>query len=96
VESKASTVRRILLPLIFLAFALSIVYYTISLNRVSCTVCIEYDGNSACRTASGATREEAISAATDNACAQVTSGMGNVMRCSQVEPTKVECGIDGG
>ena len=93
--TKTSKARRILLPVIFLVFALSIVYYTMSLNRVTCTVCIEYEGHPACKTASGATRKAAIRTATDNACAQVTSGMGNIMACSQAEPTRVECGADG-
>lgn len=95
-DTRTNTARRIVLPIIFLVFALGIIYYTMTFNQVSCTVCIEYQGSSACRTASGATREEAIRTAIDNACAQVTTGMGNIMICSQSEPAQVECTPDGG
>ncbi|MEJ2079600.1 MAG: hypothetical protein P8Z74_16610 [Acidobacteriota bacterium] len=81
---------RIILPLIFLAFVAYIVYTTTTLSQVKCRVCMEFDGNVACRTASGATRKDALDAAKQNACAQLTSGMTNSRICTAREPVNVD------
>jgi hypothetical protein len=81
---------RILLPLVFLVFALYIVYLTFNIAEYKVEVCMEFQGVKACRTASGATREDALSTAKNNACAQLTSGMTNTMRCTAQEPVSVE------
>ncbi|UCF36563.1 MAG: hypothetical protein JSU96_17350 [Acidobacteriota bacterium] len=81
-----------ILPIIFLAFVAFVIYSTMSLGKVTCTVCIEYQGAEACRTASGEDRESAVRTATENACAQVTSGMSNTRNCLQQPPVSVECG----
>ncbi len=81
---------RIILPLIFLAFVAYTIYSTTTLGQVKCRVCMEFQGNVACRTASGATREDALRVAKDNACAQLTSGMTNTRMCSAKEPVNVD------
>ncbi len=81
---------RIILPLIFLAFAAYTIYSTTTLGHVKCRVCMEFEGNVACRTASGATRKDALQAAKDNACAQLTSGMTNSRMCTAQEPVNVD------
>ena len=81
---------RIILPLIFLAFVAYIIYSTTTLDHVKCRVCMEFEGNVACRTASGATRDDALRAAKDNACAQLTSGMTNTRTCAAQEPVNVD------
>jgi len=58
---------------------------------VSCEVCVTFAGRSACRTAAGATREEAVRTATDNACAFLASGMTDSIRCTNTPPTSVAC-----
>lgn len=52
-------------------------------------VCMEYRGRSACRTAAGATREEALRTAVDNACALLASGMTESIQCGRSEPRSV-------
>ncbi len=81
---------RIILPLIFLAFVAYTIYSTTTLDQVRCRVCMEFEGNVACRTASGATRDDALRVAKDNACAQLTSGMTNTRMCAAQEPVNVE------
>ena len=81
---------RWVLPLIFILFVGYIVYSTMSVGQVRCRVCMEFQGATACRTASGATREDALKTAKDNVCAQLTSGMGNVRQCDAQEPLSVE------
>lgn len=81
---------RWILPIVFLAFVGFVIYSTMNSNQVRCRVCMEFQGSSACRSASGATKEDALTAAKDNACAQLTSGMGNIRRCVAQEPVSVE------
>jgi hypothetical protein len=59
----------------------------LSSHRVE--VCVEFQGQSACRTASGATRDEALRTARDNACAQVSSGMTDSIACQNTLPKRV-------
>lgn len=57
----------------------------------TCEVCITYRGRTRCRTAAGATREEAVRTATDNACAFLASGMTESIRCTNTAPDRVTC-----
>lgn len=53
-------------------------------------VCMEYQGRSACRIASGATPENARRTATDNACALIASGMSDSIACTNTPPVSVK------
>ncbi len=66
-----------------------IVYSTMSLARFECEVCVTFNGRSACRVAAGATREETIRTATDNACAFLASGRTDSMACGRTPPTRI-------
>ncbi len=68
-----------------------IVYAMKGLGRQTCEVCIEYGGRTECRTAKGADRNEALRAATDNACSFLAQGMDESMRCSHTPPSRVKC-----
>lgn len=81
--------KRLILPIVFLGFVVYLVYSTLHINRFTCEVCVEFDGRTACRTASGATREDAQRVAQDNACAQLTSGMSNTRICGARPPLSV-------
>jgi hypothetical protein len=53
-------------------------------------VCIAFRGSQeVCRTAAGATVEEATRKAKDNACAFVASGVTDSLACSNTTPTRV-------
>jgi hypothetical protein len=68
-----------------------VVYSSFRVSAVECEVCMRFDGRSICRSASAARRAEALRSATDNACALLTSGMTNSIRCQDSEPVKSEC-----
>jgi hypothetical protein len=68
-----------------------VVYSSLHVSAVECEVCMSFEGGEICRSASAATRREALRSATDNACAQLTSGMTNTIRCQQREPVKTRC-----
>ena len=74
-----------------LAFVGYLFYSTMSLNVVSCDVCIEFKGRTLCRTASGVTREEAQRTATDVACALLATTRTEGMACSKTPPKSIEC-----
>lgn len=69
----------------------AIVWSTFRQAQVSCEVCIAYMGRTQCRTASGATKDVAMRAATDNACAFLSSGMAEGIQCANTPPLKAEC-----
>ena len=73
-----------------------VVYSSFHVSAIECEVCMRFEGGDTCRAASAATRDEALRSATDNACALLTSGMTNSIRCQQSEPVKTECRPVGG
>jgi hypothetical protein len=48
-----------------------------------------YEGRSACRTVSAKSEAAAIRAGSDNACAEIASGVTDTMRCLAAEPKGV-------
>ncbi len=72
-----------------LAFLAVLIFSTMGLSQHRVEVCVEFNGRESCRTASGATRDEAQRTATDNACALITSGMANSMACGRKPPVKI-------
>ncbi len=84
--------RKLLAALSITAFALLAALTTLMMlsgRRHRVEVCQEHRGRTACRTAAGPTREEAIRTATDNACALLASGMTDSMQCSATPPRSV-------
>ncbi|MGH9340405.1 MAG: hypothetical protein ACRD1R_12650 [Acidobacteriota bacterium] len=75
----------------FLLFVAYVVYSSLTISRFRCEVCMEFRGQTACRSAIGATEEEARRAAIDNACAQLVSGVTDTIACSQTPPSSVSC-----
>jgi hypothetical protein len=70
-------------------FLCYVVYSSLGLGHHRVEVCMEFRGQTACATATGATREEAQRTATDTACAQISAGMTDSMACSQSPPKSV-------
>ena len=78
------------LGILFLALIVGyVVYSTMSAGRIRCQVCITYRGQQACRTASASTRELAQRTATENACAQISSGITDSNQCHNTPPDSV-------
>jgi hypothetical protein len=73
--------------LIFAALIALIVFSTMNTSKARVEVCMDYKGRTSCRTASGSTKEFALRAATTNACAEITSGVTEVLGCEHTEPT---------
>jgi hypothetical protein len=68
-----------------------IIYSSMDTQAYSCEVCVEFDGQTQCRSAAGATREEAVKTATSVACATLAHGMEQSIRCEQTPPKSINC-----
>jgi hypothetical protein len=67
-----------------------LIYLSLGQRQHRVEVCVEFQGRSNCRIASGPTQEQAIRTATDNACATITSGMTESMTCGRSKPASVK------
>lgn len=78
--------------LVFTVLVVALVVYSMQgVTQATCEVCITFNNRTECRTGQGRTKDEAITKAQDAACAVMTSGMEEVVRCGNVEPTSVSC-----
>jgi len=78
------------LGILFLAIVVGfVVYSTMSTGRTRCQVCITFQGRQACRTASASTRDLALRTATENACAEISSGITDSNQCHNTPPDSV-------
>ncbi len=68
-----------------------LVYGSRRVTEVECSLCVTFQGQTECRRGSGATAEDAQSAAQRAACAVMTSGMAESVNCSNVPPTNLQC-----
>lgn len=68
-----------------------ILFSPMQLGKVSCEVCMEFDGQKACRTANGPSADEATVTARDNACARIAFGREDSIRCGNTAPASVRC-----
>ena len=82
---------KIVLLLAVLAAAAYVVVSSRGLNKVRCEVCITFNGQESCRAARAETRDEAIAAARDNACAGLTNGRAENIRCGNTPPQVMGC-----
>lgn len=71
-------------------FIAVLVYLSLGQKQKRVEVCVEFQGRTNCRTASGPTEEQAIRTATDNACATISNGMTESMTCGRTPPTTVK------
>jgi hypothetical protein len=79
-----------LIGIVFLLAVAGALYYsTASLAKHRVEVCMEFNGATSCRTASGSTEEFALRTATNNACATIASGVTDSIACDQATPKKV-------
>ena len=78
------------LGILFVSLVVGYLFYSsFHTARFRCQVCITFRGRSDCRVASAETRDGAIRTATDNACAQLASGVDESTQCSQTRPDSV-------
>ena len=80
----------VLMGILIVAVILGImVYSSLSLTAHRVEVCIQFNGQTRCKTASGATQIDAIRTATTNACGELAGGVTDTMACLRAEPAKI-------
>jgi len=68
-----------------------VLFLSLSFDQVRCEVCIEYKGQTECRTAAGSDTEVASRTARDNACAFLISSKTDAFLCGQGTPKSISC-----
>jgi hypothetical protein len=71
-------------------FLALLAYSTFSGRRYRVEVCMSFDGRSSCRTVSAKSEDAALRSAVENACADVSSGVTDTMRCQNTTPQSVK------
>jgi hypothetical protein len=69
----------------------AIVYLSLGFDQLRCEVCMDFQGRTQCRTASGANEHTAVQTAKDNACAYLVHSKTEGFLCSQTTPARVTC-----
>ena len=77
--------------IVLLPIAAVVVYSSFQVSDFECEVCIAFEGRSTCRTVTGQTEQEGLRTGVDNACALLSSGVTDTLRCQRTMPTKATC-----
>lgn len=75
---------------LFLLFAGVMTYMMLGQRKNRVEVCMTFQGRTACKVASGATRDDAMRTAIDNACALIAFGVTDSGQCSRSQPASVK------
>jgi Flp pilus assembly protein TadG len=79
----------VLIAIIFVVVVLgAIIYSSMNLSKYQVEVCMTFNGQTSCRTASGTTKDETLQTAVTNACADIAGGVTDSIACERTEPTK--------
>ncbi len=81
---------KVMIAAIVILFVGIVIYSSLGLGGIRCEVCMEFQGRSACATASGTNQEEARRTATETACAKISSGMTESITCAQTNPKSIQ------
>jgi hypothetical protein len=82
--------KTVILAIAFVVVVLCVlVYTTMGNDRYRCEVCMVFNGKQACRIAAASTEAQALRTATENACAQIASGVTESMACDSRQPARV-------
>jgi hypothetical protein len=73
------------------AFATALVWTTLAQSGVECEVCLDYRGESICRSVAAASADEAEQQAIANACAILSSGVTQGLECQRTPPRSLRC-----
>jgi hypothetical protein len=81
----------VILAIAFAAAVLAVlIFTTIGISKFRCEVCMTFNGRTACRTAGASSEAQALRTATENACAQIASGVTDSMACENTPPGSVK------
>ncbi len=82
---------RLVTVVVIVAFIAFLAYATMEVQRVECTVTIEFQGERRTATASGESEESATEQAQTAACGPLVQGMDESIACSRRPPSASQC-----
>ena len=85
---KPKTLLTIAAVLLFVAF---LAWSTLSAQKVTCEVCVSFNGQKNCASASHETELEAARSAQSTACGPVSHGMNETIACGDRPPVSQQC-----
>ncbi|MFL6463207.1 MAG: hypothetical protein ACJ73N_02200 [Bryobacteraceae bacterium] len=71
------------------AFIALVLFTTLAGPRFRVQVCMSFEGRDACKIVNAHSEEGAIRSAIQNACADISSGVTNTVKCEKSEPKTV-------
>jgi hypothetical protein len=71
------------------AFLAGMLYSTLHGPHYRVEVCMAYQGQSACKTVNAKSEQSALRSASENACADISSGVTDTVKCESSEPKSV-------
>lgn len=85
---KPKTLLTIAVVLLFVAF---LAWTTLSAQKVTCNVCVSFNGQKNCASASHENAAEAARSAQTTACGPVSQGMNEAIACGNRPPVSQQC-----
>ncbi|MGH7578736.1 MAG: hypothetical protein ACREM9_01085 [Gemmatimonadales bacterium] len=82
---------RLVITLVIVGFLAFLLYATLEVQRMECTVTVDFKGERRTATASGASEESATEQAQTAACGPLVQGMDESIACSRRPPTARQC-----
>jgi hypothetical protein len=76
---------------VVVAFGALLLFNTLTAQKVTCTVCVEFNGHRNCATASHENEDGAKQSAQTTACGPITSGMNESVACGRVVAASEQC-----
>ena len=73
------------------AFLAALLWNTLAQSGSECEVCLDFRGESACRTVAGADADTAAQQAIASACAILSQGVTQGLECQRTPPRSLRC-----
>jgi hypothetical protein len=73
------------------AFLAAMIWTTLAQSGAECEVCLEYRGDSVCRTAAASDADTATQQAIATACAILSQGVTQGLECQRTPPRSLRC-----
>ncbi|MEO8199524.1 MAG: hypothetical protein ABI679_03280 [Gemmatimonadota bacterium] len=83
--------KKIVTILLVIGFFGLLLFNTLSAQKATCEVCMEYNGHRNCATASHESAAEATQSAQSTACGPLTNGMNDQIACGRRPPISTQC-----
>ncbi|HEY0971507.1 MAG TPA: hypothetical protein VGE02_11125 [Gemmatimonadales bacterium] len=77
--------------ILFIGLGGVLLWSTLRSQTAECTVCVEFNGQRNCATASAASEDEATRSAQTTACGVLTNGMNETIACQNRPPVQRSC-----